>query len=235
MPASSSRPFTVLNCDQRSEEWRHAKVGVFSASMARQAFWKTAKGEWRAERRHLKMRLAMERVSGQSLDDGGSSYAMRDGIRREPRALRRYENMTGVVLRSCGFVLDNEAPIGCSPDGVIGDFEGLVQVKCPKTANHLQTLFAALDIAKNEIVTTAPAWTKVVPEEYHDQLRHELYVTGAGWLDFFSVDELCPGNLATVCVRVLRGDADLANYANQVRDFLVEVETECDRLQKLLS
>lgn len=226
MPASSeTRPFTVLDCDQRSEEWKRAKVGVFSASMARHAFWKTYKGDWRSERRHLKMRLALERVSGQSLDDGQSSYAMRDGIRREPRALRLYENIHGVMLRSCGFVLDNDAPVGCSPDGVVGDFEGLVQVKCPKTANHLETLFKSRE---------KTAWTDIVPEEYHDQLRHELYVTGAAWLDFFSVDEQCPPALSNVCVRVLRGDANLTDYAHQVRDFLTEIEQECDRLQRLL-
>lgn len=235
-----AKPFTVLDCEQRSEAWYAARAGIFTASAAGEAFGKTVKGEWRADRKDLRTRLVLERITGKPQDDKFNDRKPRivkDGEDREPQAIRLYENITGHVVKSCGFVLDNELPIGCSPDGVIGDFEGLIQAKCPKAATHLATIqnVRTLQESANAIPEKRPMGTHRIaflclPPEYLHQVCHELYVTGAQWCDYLSYHPDFPKTLQLITIRVLASDVDLARHAEEVRVFLSEVEAECDKI-----
>lgn len=235
----SSKPFTVLNCAQRSPEWFAAKCGVFSASMAGDAFGKTVKGEWKADRKDLRTRLVLERLTGKPQEDqfnGRTPRIVKDGQDREPFAIRHYENINGVVVRSCGFVLDNEIPVGCSPDGVIGDFEGILQVKCPKASTHLATVASVREMqrAANEHSDKPMGTDRIaflcIPKEYLAQIYHELYVTGAMWCDYVSYHPDFPAHLQLLVIRVRSVECDLAQYAQEVKTFLQEVEVECDKI-----
>lgn len=233
----SSKPFTVIDCEQRSEQWRQVKCGVFSASMAGEAFAKTAKGEYKADRRNLRTRLALERAIGQPLEDGYVSKFMRDGIDREKAALRAYENAQGALVRTVGFVLDNDAPIGCSPDGVIGDFEGIVQAKCPQATTHLATLRACAGVAAAiKMGLSADVQVRCQLEavgEYVPQMRHEMFVTGAAWYEYCSYHPAFQ-SAKIVIVRLRREDIDLAGYAHDVKTFLSEVDQECEQIAEMM-
>lgn len=236
------KPFTVLDCEQRSPEWYAARAGVFTASRAGEAFGKTQKGAWYADRKDYRTELVIERVTGKPAEDrfnGRTPRIVTDGIEREAAAIRLYENLNGVLVRPCGFVLDNEIPVGCSPDGVIGDFEGLIQAKCPKASTHLATVAqqraACHAIAKalvdKLLVQDKPSLLLAcIPSEYIYQIRHELYVTGAMWCDYLSYHPDFPKHLQLVTIRVMASDVDLLQYAQDVRVFLDEVETECEKI-----
>lgn len=228
----SSKPFTVIECEQRSDAWRQARLGVFTASRAYDAFRKTVKGEWRAERTYYRTELVLERLTGRSAEDGYQSQAMINGIKREADAIRIYENVHGVMVRSVGFVLDNEIPIGCSPDGVIGDFEGLVQVKSPNPPTHLATLRTLRNAQRHERIARAEdkLHMAAVAPEYLAQVRHELYVTGALWCDYVSYHPDFPAHLQLVTIRVTAADANVVDYSQDVRVFLQEVEQECEQI-----
>ena len=225
----SSKPFTVYDVPQGSVEWKRLRSGIFTASRADDAFATTKKGDFTAERKNLRSELALARLTGQPKEDGYQSRAMLDGMKREAAAIRAYENIHGVLVRSCGFVRDNDAPIGCSPDGVIGDFEGLVQAKCPLQATHLATLMAL------RLLTDPSRQTPVIPSEYWNQIRHELYVTGAAWCDYFSYHADFPEPLRAVTIRVTRDDVDLTAYAHQVRTFIDEVDAEYATILELMA
>ena len=225
----SSKPFTVYDVPQGSVEWKRLRSGIFTASRADDAFATTKKGDFTAERKNLRSELALARLTGQPKEDGYQSRAMLDGMKREAAAIRAYENIHGVLVRSCGFVRDNDAPIGCSPDGVIGDFEGLVQAKCPLQATHLATLMAL------RLLTDPSRQTPVIPSEYWNQIRHELYVTGAAWGDYFSYHADFPEPLRAVTIRVTRDDVDLTAYAHQVRTFIDEVDAEYATILELMA
>lgn len=236
----SAKPFTVLDCEQRSQEWYAARAGVFTASRAGEAFGKTQKGEWKADRKDYRTELVLERVTGKPTEDrfnGRTPRIVSDGMQREPQALRLYENLNGVLVQSCGFVLDNEIPVGCSPDGVIGDFEGLIQAKCPKASTHLNTLTMVRELQQAANVanpdkpmgTQRVAWM-VIPQDYMLQIQHEMFVTGAQWCDYISYHPDFPRHLQLLTIRVLATDLDLARYAEQVRVFLQEVEAECEKI-----
>lgn len=235
MPVSS-KPFTVLSCEQRSPEWFAARCGVFTASRAGDVFETTAKGAWTAKRKNYRTELCIERTTGKPKDDNGwKGKTVQDGVRRESGSLRAYENIHGVMLRSVGFVLDNELPIGCSPDGVIGDFEGLVSAKNPLQATHFETLrlWHAVQSCLDGTVTSEMArklYLGCVPPEYASQIRHELYVTGASWCDYVSYHEDFPEHLRGVTIRALASDIDLSAYANDVKTFLQEVDAECEQI-----
>ena len=99
---------------------------------------------------------------------------------------------------------------GCSLDGHIGNFEGLFEAKCPKSATHLG-------------YWRGPA---KAPEAYIPQITHNLWITGAQWCDFLSFDDRFPEHLQTFLVRVKREDVDIDGYEKKALAFLAEVEAE---------
>jgi putative phage-type endonuclease len=208
------RDCTVIDCEQRSPEWSAARCGRLTASRAADMLSKTAKGEWAAGRKILRTQLLLERVTGKSQDSGGyQSQAMKDGADREPDSLLMYEAITGTIITRTGFISHDVLMVGASLDGMISDFEGLVEAKCPIPATHLEYLKSGK-----------------VPGEYLKQIRHQLWVTGAQWCDFMSFCPSFPEHLQVKLVRVYRDETDIAEYAREVRTFLAEVDQEVSAL-----
>jgi hypothetical protein len=103
---------------------------------------------------------------------------------------------------------------GCSLDGHVGDFEGIVELKCPKTATHCKYLREGS-----------------VPEDYLPQITHNLWVSGAEWCDFVSFDDRLPENMQTFVKRVKRTDVDIFKYEQAALTFLEEVDREVSSLR----
>lgn len=244
---SPCRPFTVLACDQRSG------AGRLTGSRAFAAFGTTKAGQWSANRKDLKVQLVLERLTGQPQERAVGGYEVRDGIARAPLAKFAYECAQGVILHDVGFVSDNEIPIGCSPDAVIGDFEGLVSVKAPKASTHLATLQAYhawqrrireagrlansnARVAAHLAISLDKPWVKLIPEEYRFQIIHELYCTGADWCEYMSYHpDFASHGLDSVIVRVTRDDFHLDEYETLVREFLAEVDADYELVLEMAS
>ena len=245
------RPFTVIACDQRSPQWLAARCGRLTGSRAEDAFRTTKTGAWSAERKNLKMQLVLERLTGQPQERHVGGYQVRDGIAREPAARFAYECTTGAIVRQCGFVSDTELPIGCSPDGVLEAFEGLVSIKCGIAATHLANVMNVIALRKATAalhdqfaVFTGVAValadppvgeSLIVPVDHLFQIRHELYCTGAAWCDYVSYDGSFPPTLQIAIVRVAREDVALDQYEPLVSAFLAEVDAEYARVLELAS
>lgn len=236
-----TRPFTVIDCDQRSPEWLARRAGRVTGSRAPAIFMKTQAGKPKADRKNLILQLVLERLTDKPQERPVSGYQVRDGITREPMARFQYECLTGALLKTCGFVEDNELPIGCSPDAYVGDFEGLVSAKCPIASTHLETLLAARtwttlldecgsDTAKLAALSLAKPHMDCIPEEYKYQMAHELYCTGAWWCDYFSYHPDFPPTMQGVIIRVSRSDFDFVWYETQLREFLSEVDQQVERV-----
>jgi hypothetical protein len=177
----------------------------------------TIKSGEAAARRDLRMRLVCERLTGQPEEPGYVSAEMQRGIDCESLAFAAYELHVGQVAMPVGFVRSREHQAGCSPDGVIGDFDGLLSIKCPKTATHVRYLRG----------------DKKIPSDYVPQMLHELWVTGAEFYDFLSWDDRLPEHLQVFYVRVQRDEAQIAEYAKKAIAFLDEVQLEEDGLRGL--
>ncbi len=198
--------------DQRTDEWLQLRAGKLTGSVAGDMLAKIKSGE-AAKRRDLRYKLIAERLSGHSQEDGYVNAAMQWGNDHEAQAIQAYEAVTGALVQPIGFCEHDTLLCGTSPDGFVGE-DGIVSVKCPKTATQVQYLRAGVE-----------------PSEHAAQNTHELWLTGRAWVDFVSFDPRLPeGSLRLFIVRVTRSAADLAGYDAEARKFLAEVETEYGEL-----
>jgi predicted phage-related endonuclease len=207
--------FSIIDVPQRSDEWHRARLGRLTSSRAADLMAKIQKGE-AAARRDLRVQLVVERLTGQSQDGGYQSPEMARGVEKEPEALIAYEAATGQLIQRTGFLAHNDLMIGCSLDGHVGDFVGLVECKVPKSATHLRCLRA-----------------NTVPSDYLYQIAHQLLITGAAWCDFISYDDRFPAPLQLFIKRVYASEVDLAAYELAVTLFLSEVAKEVEAVQAL--
>lgn len=210
--------FTIIDAEQRSPEWFAARAGLLTGSVAADIAATLKSGGEPAARRDLRTKLALERLVGRSLEDDYLNGDMRRGIELEPDAFAAYEALTGSVVQRTGFLKHDTLPIGCSLDGHIGDFEGIVELKAPRPATHLKYLRAG-----------------TLPAEHRYQVLHNLFVTGAAWADFCSFAPDFPEPLRLFTVRVPRDQTVIDAYELVLRLFLDEVQHEYDDITQLAS
>jgi putative phage-type endonuclease len=159
---------------QRTEDWFTARLGHLTASRMNDALDYLKSGCSGAKRKALKLEVLTERLTGKPVDKF-TNTAMQWGIDNEAAARTEYERQTGNRVAECGFAQHQRIPwIGASPDGLIGD-DGLVEIKCPNSTTHLNTLL-----------------TNEIPEMYKNQMILQLFVTGRLWCDFVSFDPRFP-------------------------------------------
>lgn len=200
--------FTVIDAEQRTEPWFAARAARLTSSYAKALFAPGKGKEESVGKRDLRMRLALERMTGRPHEeDGWQSDAMRRGVEQEGAARLAYEAATGQLVREAGFLALSDHMAGTSLDGYLGDFEGVVELKCPKSTTHVGYLK-----------------TPGVPADYQHQIRHHLWVTGAKWCDFVSFDDRLPEHLQLVIYRVTREQLDIPGYEKAAVAFLAEVD-----------
>lgn len=209
--------FTIINADQRSPEWFQARAGKLTGSRAADMLATTIKTGEAAARRDYRMQLVCERLTGQPQEDGFVNAAMQRGIDLEPLAFAAYEALTGSVAVRTGFLCHTTHQAGCSLDGHVDAFKGIVEIKCPKSATHLRYLRDG-----------------VVPKDYIPQITHNCWITGAEWCDFLSFDDRFPADLQVFHVRVFAKDLDLVVYEAAALKFLAEVENEVNVLRTIV-
>lgn len=211
--------YTVISCAQRSQEWFDARCGRLTGSAAADAVAFKVKGGETADRAKLRGRLIAERLTGRALDDDAFVTAeLRRGIEMEKFAVGRYEAQSDRLADWSGFLSHNTLMVGCSLDGHVsrpdGTIEGIIEIKCPKSTTHLAYL---LDGG--------------VPAEYLPQATHNLWVSGADWLDFVSFDDrFTDERLQFFKFRITREQVDIAAYVAKVTTFLAEVDAALDRV-----
>jgi len=189
--------------EQRTEEWFSARLGKVTASRVADVLAKIKSGE-SASRKNYKMELVVQRLT----DKAGESFtnaAMEWGTEQEPFARMAYEAHTSTFVKEEGFV-DHPTieGFGCSPDGIVG--EGLIEIKCPNTANHIET------VLENK-----------APSKYIPQMQCQMACTGAKWCDFVSFDPRVPEDLQLFVVRVERDQEYIDSMEVEVKQFLSEV------------
>ena len=205
--------FDIITADQRSDDWRHARVGRLTGSSAKHVIAKGRGSDEAVGRRDYRYQLVTERLTGQPQDNGFVNDAMQRGIDLEPAAFRAYEAHTGYLARRTGFLAVNDGLMaGCSLDGDINGFCGIVELKCPKSATHAKYLRSQMEGKP--------------PAEHVAQITHNLWISGAEWCDFATFDDRFPEPLRLVVIRVKRGDVDIDGYAKKALSFLEEVEAE---------
>lgn len=199
-----------LDCVQGSEMWKELRCGYVTASRAADVIAVIEKGknkgQEKAERRNYRIELMCERLTRQPYEHY-VSREMQWGLDHESEARAAYEQFMDVLVDTCGFVVHPSIPLfGASPDGLVGD-DGLLQIKCPNTSTHLNTLLGG-----------------VIPVEHCAQMLAEMSCTGRRWVDFVSYDPRLPAHLQLFGRRYHRDEKLIAGLEAEVVHFNAEID-----------
>lgn len=197
---------------QGTDAWLAARVGRVTASRVADVIARTKTG-YGASRANYMAELVAERLTGQPADRF-TNAAMQWGTEKEPDARAAYAFLHDVDVVEVGFV---EHPriimTGASPDGLVGE-DGLVEIKAPNTATHIETLLSAS-----------------VAGKYVTQMHWQMACTGRAWCDFVSYDPRMPADMRLFVKRVHRDDALVAELEQEVAAFLAELDAKVTALR----
>lgn len=200
--------------EQGSDEWKALRLGKATASRMADICARTKTG-WGASRANYAAQLVAERLTG-NVAESYSNAAMEWGNATEGEARAVYSFFQGVTVETIDFVPHPTIEMsGASPDGYVGT-DGLVEIKCPNTATHIDTLLG-----------------KSVPEKYILQMQWQMACTARQWCDFVSYDPRMPENLRLFVKRVNRDDVLILDLEDKVREFLAEVHAKTVTLQEM--
>lgn len=204
----------MSNVIQGSPEWFAQRLGKVTASRLVDVLAKVKAGE-AAGRANYRAELVAERLTGK-VAEGFSNAAMKWGTECEPLARAAYEAEYGLLVGEVGMIQHPTIPnTGASPDGLVST-DGLIEIKCPETKAHIDTLLS-----------------KAAPAKYIPQMQWQMACTGRAWVDFVSFDPRMPADLQLFVCRVLRDDDLIRQYETEVRAFLAEVDATVTSLTAL--
>jgi putative phage-type endonuclease len=188
----------ILRCEQRSEEWFKARLGVITASAAH-------KFGYSGLRKTYFYQILSERLTGIYVPLP-ITPPMQWGIDYEDEAREWYEKTTGNTVEEVGFVFKDETRrAGCSPDGLVGD-HGLIEIKCPLSKTHVLQ------------VNEGPKL------EYRRQMQFQMWTTGRAWCDFVTYDPRMPDYLKGHVKRIPRDEKAMKDIEANVSRMVKEID-----------
>lgn len=205
---------SFIDLKQGSAEWRAARAGSLGASQVHDALARTKSG-WAASRENLLAELVLGRLLGDT-PAGFVSDAMRWGTETEPQARAAYALQQNVDVVEVGLIQHPFIPnTHASPDGLVGD-DGLIEIKCPNSATHLDTLLHG---------TIAP--------RYVTQMQWQMACAGRAWCDFVSFDPRFPVDMQVWVQRIEADPMRIVGLEVDISAFLHEVDQRLAQLLEL--
>jgi len=199
--------------EQRSSAWFEARIGKVTASRVADVIAKTKTG-YSTSRDNYMAQLICERLTGQQ-GESFTNAAMTHGVETEPLARSAYENSRSLLVKEVGFINHPRIEMsGASPDGLVGD-DGLVEIKCPNTATHIDTLLL-----------------QKVPTKYITQMQWQMLCCERKWCDFVSFDNRLPEHLQLFVQEVEFDPEYCAMLEKEVSQFLAELDSKVAKLKE---
>jgi len=200
--------------EQGTEAWFNIRIGKVTASRVADVLAKTKTG-YSTTRDNYMAQLVCERLTGQK-GESFTNAAIQHGIETEPLARAAYEARYDVLVDEVGFVPHPSIIMaGASPDGLVGD-DGLIEIKCPNTATHIETLLS-----------------ESVPNKYYTQMQFQIACTGRKYCDFVSFDNRLHTELQMFVKRVPRDEMYIKLIEDEIVKFLNELDIKIAQLMKV--
>lgn len=197
--------------EQGSTEWLEARRGIVTASTVGKLLTGTGKVANNDTSRALAETLALERLTGR-VQYLPPTFDMRRGTALEDDARNVYAERHGDVAQvGFGRIDEDGHSFGASPDGLIGEGFGGLEIKCPKPSTHFRTILEG-----------------EVPRIYLPQIHGNMLVFDAEWWDFMSHD---PGQPPFV-KRVHRDARWDANITEAVRNAEASITALTDQYRR---
>ena len=137
-----------------------------------------------------------------------SNRATEWGVLMEDSARQRYAEKMGYEVFEVGFIPYKEFPnlAGCSPDGMIREDSGGIEIKCPFTLEkHLQHL---LYETQNDLKENEP--------EYYWQCCMNMLITECDFWDFVSYNPYISVSKQLKVLRVKRDEVDIKKLQERI-------------------
>lgn len=152
----------IFECEQGSDEWVQARLGIPTASQFATVLASGKGGGESVTRKAYLYKLAGEIITGEPMDNYTNAYMDR-GHEQEPEARSLYSFITDETVTPIGFIREGGA--GCSPDALVGD-DGVLEVKT--CLPHIMVGY----VLKGQF-----------PPEHKAQTQGALWITGRKWVD----------------------------------------------------
>lgn len=160
----------IHDVEQGTPEWLRLRLGIPTASQfTRLVTPKTRKLSGSID--GYVNELLAEWFIGEPVVEIDSPWMSR-GRELESEARAWYSMDIGADVRQVGFVTDDEATAGCSPDGLVGDAGG-VEIKCPSAGVHVGYMLGG-------------------DHKYELQMQGCMWLTDRQWWDFVSYNPSLP-------------------------------------------
>jgi hypothetical protein len=199
---------------QGNDEWRQARCGSVGASDAPRVVRRTKTG-YSADRESLMAEKVLERLTLTPVEIF-KTQAMLQGTAREPEARLLYQMVRGVEVEEAGLVTHPTIKGShASPDGFVTGISGLIEIKSPLPAAHLNTLL-----------------TETISEAHLVQMAWQMACTGRVWCDFVSFNPDFPPAMQLWIKRVNRDQKFIGELESEIAQFVREVEQKVDRLSR---
>lgn len=199
---------------QGSEEWHKARLGKVTGSRVADVMEKTRSG-YAASRKNYMAELLCQRLTGYR-EESYVNAAMQRGTDLEPMARGRYEIENDLLVEETGLVDHPSIEMfAASPDGLVGE-DGLLEIKCPNTATHIEFLR-----------------TGKIDNKYQIQMLAQMLCTGRKWTDFVSYDDRLPEPLDYKCVRFDFDAVRAGEIIEEITKFLAELDEMINELQEI--
>jgi len=160
----------INNCKQYSEQWWECRNGKPSASNASKLI--TSTGAASKQLKDYAIDLANAIYSGVSVDQFAGNAHTDRGTELEPLARSSYELITGYDVQEVGMFTDDHDRYIASPDGVIEDGNGLLEIKNLAGKNHTKVLIYYSKYGR-------------IPTDHVAQIQMQLFVSKRKWVDLY--------------------------------------------------
>lgn len=194
-------------CEQRSDEWFDARKGYLTASQF--GAWLAKAGKTAESARATAMCRVLAEAAGYPDPPPFENEDMRWGTAWEPTARKVFEQVTGHEVTEVGFCQSRDGLFGCSPDGLITNYQAGLEIKCPRASKVLRWHLDG-----------------VLPTEYRDQVLGSMAVTGAKSWHFFGYHPALPPFHIVA-------ERDVMVY--DMRDGLIEFSLELEKFRHYMS
>lgn len=198
----------IVECEQGSEEWRRARMGIPTASMFATVMASGKGGGESKTRRKYMLQLAGEILTGEPMENYSNEH-MERGKEMEAQARNAYAFQTDAELQKVGFIRCGK--MGCSPDS-LRDKDGMVEIK-----TALPHLLIDMHM-RGEF-----------PPEHRAQCQGNLLVAQRAWIDIVVFWPKMPLFIA----RVHRDDVYIRAMEATIREFNAELAYVVSTMRKI--
>lgn len=196
----------ITDIEQGTPDWLSLRLGLITCSEI-----KTIRANGAGAQTYING-LAYERITGESAKVFAGNEWTERGHELEGVARDLYSVKTGRIVDQVSFIKNHG--FGYSPDGIIGEAFGAIEIKSKQPAEQVKILRSG-----------------EIPKDHHDQLDGALLCGELEWVDFVSY---CP-NLPIFIKRVYANERaeQLENLKSLVEQYNAQIEEIVDQLMDM--